>query len=76
MESSSGARKVANCLYNLASILNENKLILTPFKDRFDDLDLGVYGDEEIIKSDLESFITLKLNIIKEDPEGLLVHLT
>ena len=74
MESISGARKVANCLYNLASILNENKFILTPFKERFDDLDLGVYGDEEIIKSDLESFITLKFNIVKYYPESLLIH--
>jgi hypothetical protein len=47
---------------------------LTPFKDRFDDLDLGVYGDEEIIKSDLESFITLKFNIVKYYPESLLIH--
>ncbi len=55
----SGSRKVAVCLANLASVV-EDVPELTSFKDQYEDLDSGIYGDETEIRSSVIEFLETK----------------
>ncbi len=59
----SDARVVANCLFNLSSLLDGGEL--TSFRDQYEDIDLEIYGTEDEVRKNLIKYLEKRIEELK-----------